>query len=378
MSGTKMSGTKRSRSWRKIGALILAIAVSAVAAIALFMRSWIPFGGSIEGDRLARIQRSPNWRNGKFRNLVPTSMLSNGGLWRSLYQQFSGREKRNPDRPIPIERLSASALGAPQSLRAVWIGHSSVLVDIDGMRILTDPVWSERCSPFQSIGPKRFHPPPIALDDVGKIDAVVISHDHYDHLDMQTIQSLSPRGTMFFVPLGIGAHLERWGVPKGQIRELDWHEEARLLGLRFVSLPARHYSGRRIADRDETEWASWAVIGPSHRLFFSGDSGTFDEFREIGATYGPFDLTLIKIGAYGDTWPDIQMTPEEAVETDLAVRGKFMIPVHWGTFNLAYHDWYEPADRFEKAATGRIAFAIPRPGAIVDPKRPPAIEPWWR
>jgi L-ascorbate metabolism protein UlaG (beta-lactamase superfamily) len=373
-----MNESKQSRNLRNIGALVLTIAVSGVAAIALFMKSWSPFGGRIEGDRLARIQRSPNWRNGKFRNLVPTTMLSNGGLWRSLYLQFSGREKRNPDRPIPTERLASGGLGAPQDLRAVWIGHSSVLVDIDGMRILTDPVWSERCSPFQWIGPKRFHPPPIALDEVGKIDAVVISHDHYDHLDMQTIQALSPRGTMFFVPLGIGAHLERWGVPKGQVRELDWHEEARLRGLRFVSLPARHYSGRRIIDGDETEWASWAIIGPSHRLFFSGDSGYFDEFREIGAKYGPFDLTLIKIGAYGDTWPDIQMTPEEAVETDLAVRGKFMIPVHWGTFNLAYHDWYEPADRFEKAAAGRIAFAIPRPGAIVDPQQPPAIEPWWR
>jgi L-ascorbate metabolism protein UlaG (beta-lactamase superfamily) len=216
----------------------------------------------------------------------------------------------------------------------------------------------------------------VALSDTGRVDAVVISHDHYDHLDMATVKALAARGVTFFVPLGIGAHLQRWRVPLEQIRELDWNESAELRGVRFTALPARHYSGRSIHP-DETEWASWALIGPHHRVYFTGDSGYFEEFKRIGDAHGPFDLTLIKIGAYGETWPEIHMTPEEAVQTHLAVRGKLMLPVHWGTFNLAYHDWFEPADRFVKAATGRLSFTTPRPGDIVTPAQYPTSY-WWR
>jgi L-ascorbate metabolism protein UlaG (beta-lactamase superfamily) len=297
-------------------------------------------------------------------------------MLRSVYLQFTGKQLRNPPAPIPIHALTASDLADVADLRAVWIGHSSVLVDVDGVRFLTDPIWSDRCSPSQSFGPKRFHPPPIALADTGRVDAVVISHDHYDHLDMASIQALSPRGVTFFVPLGIGAHLDAWGVPAAQIRELDWDESAELRGVRFIALPARHYSGRSV-HLDETEWASWAVIGPKHRVYFSGDTGYFNEFKRIGESFGPFDLTLLKIGAYGETWPEIHMTPEEAVQTHLAVRGKLMLPIHWGTFNLAYHYWFEPAERLVTSATGRIAFATPRPGDIVTASNVPSAR-WWR
>ena len=358
--------------------LSLAIAGAGVTAAMFFLRYWRPFGGRIEGARLARVRSSPNWRDGKFRNRIPTKLLSNGGIWRSTVLQVTGDEIRNPPHPVPIHPLTTAELGATASagVRAVWIGHSSVIVDLDGYRVLTDPMWSERCSPFESIGPKRFHPPPIALADVGRVDAVVISHDHYDHLDMQTIQTLAPRGVMFFVPLGIGAHLERWGVPLAQIREMDWGERAQLRGLTIAALPARHYSGRLFA-HDETQWASWALLGPAHRVYFSGDTGMFPGLHDIGASLGPFDLTLIKIGAYGETWPDIHLDPEQAVEANLAVKGRLMLPIHWGTFNLAYHDWFEPPERLMKAGAGRIDFVIPRPGEVVDAAKPAPVERWW-
>lgn len=348
-----------------------AAAGAAISAGLVVLKVWKPLGGRVEGERLKLVQRSPHWRDGKFRNLVPTHL---GDMLRSIYLQFSGDQQRTPKEAVPIVPLTAGDLAAPSDLRAVWIGHSSVMVDLDGVRFLTDPVWSERCSPFTSLGPKRFHPPPIALSDLGRVDAVIISHDHYDHLDMPTIQTLAAGGATFFVPLGIGAHLERWGVTR--FRELDWNEEAELRGVRFVALPARHYSGRALA-RDETQWASWAVIGPRHRLYFSGDTGYFDEFRRIGAQHGPFDLTLIKIGAYGETWPEIHVDPEEAVQAHIDVRGKLMLPIHWATFNLAFHDWYEPAERMLRAADGRIAVTTPKPGEIVTPEAPPSSR-WWR
>ncbi|MGZ8831821.1 MAG: MBL fold metallo-hydrolase [Thermoanaerobaculia bacterium] len=358
----------------------LVIAVAGVGAAWTGSKFWKPLGGRATGPRLDRIRASPHWKDGKFRNLIRTNKLAPGSFWRIIYKQFAGHEIRNPVAPIPINRLTAGDIGARASegLRAVWIGHATVLADIDGMRIVTDPIWSERCSPLQSAGPKRFHPPPIDLSEVGRVDAVVISHDHYDHLDMRTIQTLSGRGAVFIVPLGIGAHLERWDVPPPQIRELDWNERAQLGPLTFVALPARHYSGRGVTDSDATLWASWAIIGPMHRIYFSGDTGFFDGLRDIGASLGPFDLTLIKIGAYAKEWPEIHIDPEEAVAVHEAVRGKVMLPIHWSTFNVGYHDWFEPAERLVKAGSRRISFVVPRPGEIVDPAHVGEVERWWR
>jgi L-ascorbate metabolism protein UlaG (beta-lactamase superfamily) len=207
----------------------------------------------------------------------------------------------------------------------------------------------------------------------------VISHDHYDHLDMPTIQALSATGTRFVVPLGIGAHLERWGVPPERIVDLDWYESTEQLGVVFTATPARHYSGRGVFDGDRTLWASWVIASAQQRVFFSGDTGYSAEFRKIGERFGPFDLTLIKIGASDPTWHEIHMSPEDAVRTHQDLRGKLLLPIHWGTWNLAYHAWNEPAERVLVAAhAASVRLIMPKPGEWVDVAAPAPVATWWR
>ncbi len=298
-----------------------------------------------------------------------------------LRRQFFGDEQRQPIGTIPVVTRTARDYESPPAsgLRATWIGWSSVLVEIDGRAILTDPIWSERCSPSTLVGPKRFHAPPISLGELPHIDVVVISHDHYDHLDMPVIRALGARGTHFAVPLGIGAHLERWGISATVVHEVDWNESVDIGGISITATPARHYSGRNPRHKNETLWASWVVKGPSHRFFFSGDSGYTAQFRAIGEKHGPFDLTLIKIGASDPAWSEIHMTPEEAVQTHRDVKGRVLLPVHWATFNLGFHAWREPPDRALVAAKkSGVTIVIPKPGEFVEPGGPTTEqEVWW-
>jgi len=359
-------------------AIALTVAMIAVVASTSWLRS---FGAVPSGARLERMRHSAQFREGKFRNLVPTNMMAPGSFFAMLRHQLFGGEERVPKQPISVVMHEASDYAAPPSgLRATWIGHASTLVEIDGRRVLTDPIWSARCSPSTWLGPKRFHPPPLALEALPAIDAVVISHDHFDHLDMATVKALATRGARFAVPLGVGAHLEAWGIPPAQIAELDWNESADIAGLRLTATPARHYSGRNPLRKDNTLWASWVVQGPRHNFFFSGDTGYFEGFKTIGDTYGPFDLALIKIGACDVTWPDIHITPEEAVQVFLDVRGKLLLPVHWGTFNLAFHAWNDPAERVLAAArTVGAHLVVPKPGQFVElPASETSVDPWWR
>ena len=359
--------------------IALAIAVLFVAVVLLLLRSteWLAsLGARPEGARLERIRRSPQFVNGQFRNKQPSPLTTTSNR-RMLRRWLFGKEQREPLHPIPVVHERPAH---PSPLRATWLGWSTVLVEIDGRRVLTDPIWSERCSPSTLVGPKRLHAPPIALDDLPHIDAVVISHDHYDHLDMPSVRFLAARGTHFAVPLGIGAHLERWGVRASQIAELDWNESVDIAGLRITATPSRHYSGRNPRYKNPTLWASWVVKGPAHRFYFTGDTGYFDGFTKIGREHGPFDLTLIKIGAYDPSWATIHLNPEEAVQAyiDLGRRG-VMLPVHWATFNLGFHAWREPADRTVAAARkAGVALVVPRPGEAIDVAAPPPIVQWWQ
>jgi L-ascorbate metabolism protein UlaG (beta-lactamase superfamily) len=225
---------------------------------------------------------------------------------------------------------------------------------------------------------ERFYAPPLPLDALPPVDAVVLSHDHYDHLNEETIRALASRVPRFIAPLGLGAHLEYWGVPAENITELDWWERTSIDGLEIVSTPARHFSGRSLWDRNATLWSSWALIGAERRVFFSGDTGMFPGFETIGEELGPFDVTLLEIGAYDSTWSDIHMGPEQAVEAHRMVRGKLMLPIHWGTFNLAFHAWTEPAERVLAAAErAGVTVATPRPGESITPATPHSGQHWW-
>lgn len=371
-----MSSSPRPKRRLRVALLIVLLLVIVVAVL-LWSAEWlVSLGGLPQGARLERVRRSPQYADGKFRNKEenPNPKTSNREM---LRRQFFGKEQREPLRAVPVVRpaYAAPTLG----LAATWMGWSSVLLEIDGRRVLTDPVWSERCSPSTLVGPRRFHEPPIALGELPPIDVVVISHDHYDHLDMPVVRALAARGTHFAVPLGIGAHLERWGVAPRQIAELDWNESVEINGLRLTATPSRHYSGRDPRHNNETLWATWVVKGPGHRVFFSGDTGYIADFKKIGREHGPFDLTLIKIGAYDPTWEWIHMNPEDAVRAHDDLRGRLMVPVHWATFNLGFHAWREPADRTVAAARkAGVALVMPKPGQRINVAEPPPIEPWWQ
>lgn len=362
-------------------------AVRVILLTALLLGACTSLGAAASGERLERMRKSPQYNGEAFVNKLPQVNGSKNKKKRGLIdalgmiKKFADRDaKLSPKEPLQTAKLVPSDFGAPATgLTVRWFGHSSVLIEIEGTRILTDPIWSERASPVGFAGPKRFTPPLIALDALPRLDAVIISHDHYDHLDTATIQALTKQEQLiFFVPLGVGAHLEAWGVEPRRIRELDWWQEGDVNGIRVICTPARHFSGRSLDDRNETLWASWSIVGAERRAFFSGDTGLHPDFEEIGNRYGPFDITLLESGAYNERWADVHMGPEQAVIAHRALRGKIMVPIHWGLFNLSLHSWVEPIERLRVIAKrdGDL-IAQPRPGALVAAGQALPAEQWW-
>jgi L-ascorbate metabolism protein UlaG (beta-lactamase superfamily) len=339
------------------------------------------FGRSPGKESLQKMKSSPNHDGKRFMNTTETNLDPGFRGYVSMMSRWIlGREVRVPDQELEVVRLGRDSFDeASEGLRVTWFGHSSALIEIEGRRILTDPVWSKRCSPSSVMGPARFHPPPIALDELPSLDAVIISHDHYDHLDKESVVSLAGRGVLFIMPLGVGSHLERWGIGRTQIVELDWWESTKAGGIEIIATPARHFSGRGFRDRNTTLWSSWVFRGKRHNVFFSGDTGNFPGLADIGKRFGPFDITMIKIGAYDQLWPDIHLNPEEAVEAHRVLRGDVLLPIHWGTFNLAYHDWFDPPERLVRAASEKsVPYAALRPGESVTYGSTPPVQPWWR
>jgi L-ascorbate metabolism protein UlaG (beta-lactamase superfamily) len=339
-------------------------------------------GAQARGARLDRVLSSPQYSpdEGRFVNRLPRKADPSGSDF-AKHALFGPEAVRQPTEPVPfVERAErALAARAPAGVQATWLGHSTMLIDVDGHRVLTDPMFSERASPFSFVGPARFHPPPIALEDLPTIDAIVISHDHYDHLDADTIRWFAQNTEVpVHAPLGVGAHLEAFGLPSARVVEHDWWDSARVGDIELIATPARHFSGRWLDDRDATLWASWVVKGPEHRAFFSGDTALHPEFEEIGERYGPFDITMMETGAYNQLWADSHMGPEQAVMAHRMVRGKVMIPVHWGTFELSMHAWTEPGERVLVAAQrAGVDVRLPRPGQTVSPQDSPLVARWW-
>ncbi|MBD89701.1 MAG: hypothetical protein CL940_05160 [Deltaproteobacteria bacterium] len=363
-----------------LGWVAVLVVILAIATLALWLSAGDATGSSVDDARLKRHRESAQWNaeKGRFSNRlkrVDGSFLEMGGKF-----FFGGSKHRKAKlEASPLVHDVEALEGHPESgLRITWLGHSSFLVAIDGVRTLVDPVFGERASPFTWSGPKRFYPPPYALEELGAIDAIVISHDHYDHLDREAVALLKPTKIPWVVPLGVGAHLEGWGIDPGLITELDWWDELRLKEVTLTATPSRHFSGRAMTDQNATLWAGWAWSGPTRRLFYSGDTAMHPGFEEIGDRLGPFDLTLMETGAYNQLWCDVHLGPEQAALAHRLVKGQVMMPAHWGTFDLALHGWTEPAERVVVAAEALgVQLAMIRPGATYDISSSPAVDRWW-
>lgn len=279
---------------------------------------------------------------------------------------------------IPVFELSRAQLEAAPDNTLYRLGHSTLLLKMQGAFWLTDPVFSERASPVQWAGPKRFHDAPISIAELPPIKGVILSHDHYDHLDQAAILALAEKVEHFVTPTGVGDHLIAWGIPAEKVHQRDWLQAVSIAGIELIATPAQHFSGRGLTDRDRTLWASWVILNQEQRIFFSGDSGYFKGFKEIGDKYGPFDLTLIETGAYDKQWPDVHMQPEESLQAHIDLRGKRLLPIHNGTFDLALHAWYEPFERIVALAAQRgVKISTPQMGEAVDIAEAQTGQRWW-
>ena len=317
----------------------------------------------------------------KFTNTHINYKTSLSDMWKVTKAYFSdNRETAAPTFNIPVVQLSTASLDAINEDSIVKLGHSTTLLKMDGKYVLIDPVFSERASPVQWMGPKRFHATPISIEALPKLSVVIISHDHYDHLDKASVGMLESKTEQFIVPLKVGNHLRDWGIAQDKITELDWWQSTVQGGIEITATPSQHFSGRGLFDRDETLWASWVVRSVSTNVFYSGDSGYFDGFKEIGERFGPFDLSLIETGAYNELWSDIHMLPHQSLKAHIDVNAKVMMPVHNSTFDLALHDWNEPLNKITALADeNNVPICVPIFGEILPIKQASAApnKRWW-
>ncbi len=322
---------------------------------------------------------SPPRYDGKFQNTIPRQAMGLKKTLAIMWRAFTAKPDTTVPRvPIPVRPLTAAMLADAPDASLFRLGHSTLLLKLGGGFWLTDPVFSERASPVQWAGPKRFHAPPIGIDELPPIKGVILSHDHYDHLDHAAILRLAPKVAVFIAPLGVGDRLIGWGVDPAKVRQLGWWQEAELNGVRLAAVPARHFSGRSLMDGDTTLWASWVIQAEGLRLFFSGDTGYHADFKAIGERYGPFDLTMIETGAYDAQWPEVHMQPEQTLQAHLDLKGSWLMPVHNGTFDLAMHAWHEPFDRI-LALAGKhgVQLATPEMGERLSLRAPHEGRRWW-
>ena len=357
---------------------LLTFFVFLAIATHLFFRLYLPFGGKTK-DSIN--EQSPNFANGKFVNQIPTPMSIRLADIPGLLKKYLANDPaRKPSQRLVPEHLDVSKPTAPALAQITWFGHSAFLLQLNGKTLLLDPMFSRSPSPFQSLGPQRFSDSlPASVAELPPIDAVLISHDHYDHLDYASIKKLGTKTTMFFVPLGLAAHLLKWGIPPQQITELDWWDERSFEGLSFTCTPSRHFSGRTLTDRFATLWCSWVIKTSETNIFFSGDTGYGPHFKQIGKKFGPFDLTLLECGQYDPLWPNVHMTPEQTMLAHTDLRGKRMIPMHWGAFVLAFHAWTDPVERVLAAGKKIDATVItPKIGEVVNFKaKKYPTDRWW-
>ncbi len=361
--------------------LFIIVSIAIIGFAIIFMNSYPHFGKKLTKSQRQKFTQSPNYSGGKFVNQA----ANEDKILQNMFSMLRDFIKANPDRrpkiKMPMVTLDTESLGT-NSAQVTWLGHSSSILELDGKLLLLDPMLGKTPSPFPKMATnKRYSDDiPVDLEKLALIDVVILSHDHYDHLDYNTIVKLKDKVKQFFVPLGVGAHLERWGIRQDRIQELDWWDTVDFEGITLAATPARHFSGRNLHDRDATLWCSWVIMNQSTRIFFSGDGGYGTHFNEIGAKFGPFDLTLIECGQYDERWASIHMLPEQSVQAHVDLKGKKMIPIHWGAFTLSFHSWTDPVERAIKASKAKgVQILTPRIGeSVAINAMDDTTSTWWK
>jgi L-ascorbate metabolism protein UlaG (beta-lactamase superfamily) len=345
--------------------------------VTLYILNLPVFGKLPSGERLEKIKKQLLYADGALYNQSPTPMLPpDVSYWEMFKKMIKGNENGAPKKTLPHVKPD---FNRSKEFKITWFGHSSYLIQVDELNILVDPVFSKRPSPFQFIGTKRFEGTDFVNPiDLPNLDIVLITHDHYDHLDYHAILKLKEKTKYFITSLGVGAHLTYWGIPEQQITELAWQEQTSPIeGINFKALPARHFSGRKFK-RNQTLWSSFILKTKNHQVYLGGDSGYDQHFKKIGETYGPFDLAILECGQYNKMWPLIHLFPEEVVEAGLDLKAKQLLPVHWGKYKLALHDWDEPIKRLVNAASGKeIKVKTPLLGESFYLDKNQATTSWW-
>lgn len=367
---------------------VLYIVLSLIALLiiigVLFINLSPQFGGVASKQQQELFSKSKHYKDGKFLNNGGVKMeMSFKDSFKAMWILFKSNSNTKPNKNIAVEKIDSITIANYNSkTRFIWFGHSTFLLQIKGKNLLIDPMFGDVPAPNPLLGNKRFsNRLPIEIEKLPSIDAVLITHDHYDHLDYESIQKLKSKVNMFYTPLGIGIHLLKWGVEKERIIELDWWQEIKFDELTIRCTPAQHFSGRGISDREKTLWCSWIIQSDEENLFFSGDSGYASHFKEIGDQYGPFDFAFMECGQYNNLWPLVHMLPEETAQAGLDIKAKKMMPIHWGAFKLASHSWTDPVERISKKAKElNVDLVIPKIGEIVEIglNNSEEIYPWWR
>lgn len=349
-----------------IGSVILILLIIGI----LFVNLSSEFGGNHTDEDKVRYSKSEHFKEGKFENLSKANMdMSFGEIMTSLVDYVKGVPNSEPNFTLPVEKVDSLNWEQNDSTnRLVWFGHSSFLLKLDGKNILLDPMLGEVPAPHPWLGGKRYAKElPIEIQKLPRIDAVLISHDHYDHLDYGSIQLLKNKVNQFMVPMGVGAHLKEWGIEETRIQEFDWWQETTYEHIGLAFTPSRHFSGRGLTNRFSTLWGSWVIKGENKSLYFSGDSGYGDHFKTIGTKYGPFDFAMMECGQYNEKWADIHMMPEQTVQAAIDVKSKMTMPIHWGAFTLSMHTWTDPVERFINQANKLgLKHLIPKIGGEID------------
>ena len=337
------------------------------------------FGGKLTKEEKLRLQHSQQWKKGIFQNQSKTTMdMSLSSLPKLIRESIQGRKTRNPKGDIPLISFDNEVFKPDGNAKFIWYGHSTLLIQINNKNLLIDPMFGSDASPVGPIRTKRFSKDSLrVIKDLPQIDVILMTHDHYDHLDFASMRELRQKVNCFLVPLGVGRHLEHWGIGKSMITEFDWWQEIKLFELQFIFTPSRHFSGRGVLDRATSLWGGWVIKSSKHSIYWSGDGGYDEHFKLVGEKFGPFDWGFMECGQYNERWHQIHMYPEEAVTAAIEAKVKKAIPVHWGAFSLALHHWKEPIQRFKAAAEQKQQACLsPRPGAIID-INVNETESWW-